>query len=154
MPRETFQNDLESLQDRILAMGNRVECTLLEAVSALKKRDLSASRRLIEQDALINEERYHIESDTLTLIATQAPMAGDLRTLAAVLEIAGELERIGDYAKGIANISLMIGNEPFIKPLVDIPVMAKKAADMLHRALAAFVNRDVDVASAFPRKMM
>ncbi len=152
MPRETFKNDMESLKDRILAMGNRVECTLLEAVSALKKRDLSTSRRLIEQDALINEERYHIESDTLTLIATQAPMAGDLRTLAAVLEIAGELERIGDYAKGIANISLMIGNEPFIKPLVDIPVMAKKATDMLQRALAAFVNRDVDVASKIPQE--
>lgn len=150
MPRETFQAELVSLQDRILALGSRVECALLESVSALKNRNLIASQKLIKHDGLINEERYRIESDTLTLIATQGPMASDLRMLAAVLEIAGELERIGDYAKGLANISMMIGTDPLIKPLVDIPAMAEKAADMLHRALEAFVNRDIQAASTIP----
>ena len=152
MPRQTFQNNIESLQDRIIALGNSVESALLESVNALKKRDFYACRRLINQDNSINEERYSIESDTLTLIATQAPMAGDLRTLAAVLEIAGELERIGDYAKGIANISLMIGSEPFIKPLVDIPLMVEIAASMLHRALEAFVHRDILLATSIPEE--
>jgi phosphate transport system protein len=152
MPREIFHNDLETLQNRIIALGSRVEFALLDVVSALKKRNLSACRQLISQDMFIDEERYSIEADTLTVIATQAPMASDLRTLAAILEIAGELERIGDYAKGIANISLMIGNEQFIKPLVDIPAMAEISADMLHRALQAFVNRDLDAAQSIPEE--
>jgi phosphate transport system protein len=104
----------------------------------------------MEEDRRINEKRFDIENDTLTLIATQQPMAGDLRTLAAVLEIATELERIGDYAKGIANINLMIGEEPLVKPLIDIPRMAEKARDMLHRALEAFVKRNVELAKIIP----
>ncbi len=148
MPRETFHHELEALQDKLLAMGSRVEGALLDSVHALKKRDHKACRQVIIQDRLINEQRYQIEADTLTLIATQQPMAGDLRTLAAILEIAGELERIGDYAKGIANISLMIGEEPLVKPLIDIPTMAQVGADMLRHALDAFMQRDVESAMA------
>ena len=84
------------------------------------------------------------------LIATQQPMAVDLRTLAAVLEIATELERIGDYAKGIAKITIKMGTEPFVKPLIDIPRMAEKARNMLHRALQAFFGRDTELARAIP----
>ena len=127
MLRQTFERDLQSLQDEILVLGSMVEEALMESVNLLKKRDLDGSHRLIEADQRINEKRFAIENDTLTLIATQQPMAGDLRTLAAVLEIATELERIGDYAKGIANINLMIGDEPLVKPLIDIPRMAEKA---------------------------
>ncbi|MDF1512774.1 MAG: phosphate signaling complex protein PhoU [Anaerolineae bacterium] len=152
MPRDIYQFELNALSDRIIALGSRVEFALLDSVDALKNRNFDANHKIINQDKFIDEERYAIEADTLTLIATQAPMASDLRRLAAVLEIVGELERIGDYAKGISNISLMIGNTPFIKPLVDIPLMAKIAADMLHRSLEAFVNMDVEKAASIPEE--
>jgi phosphate transport system protein len=148
--REIFERDLQKLQDDILVLGSMVEDALMESIKILKKRDLAGSHRLIEADNRINEKRFTIEHDTLTLIATQQPMAGDLRTLAAILEIATELERIGDYAKGIANINLMIGDEPLVKPLIDIPRMAEKARDMLHRSLDAFVKRNVELAKLIP----
>ena len=150
MPRQTFERELQDLQDDLLSLGSMVEKALLDAVRMLERRDMKASRKLITQDRVINEERYAIESETLALIATQQPTATDLRTLAAVLEIATELERIGDYAKGIANINLMLGDGPLLKPLIDIPIMAKKSCNMLHRALDAFVQRDVDLAYAIP----
>ena len=150
MPRETFERELQRLQDEILALGSMVEQAIAESVEVLRRRDMEGSRRLIAQDRQINEKRFAIEGDTLVLIATQQPMAGDLRTLAAVLEIATELERIGDYAKGIAKINLLIGEGPLLKPLVDIPLMAEKALSMLHRALDAFVRQDVALARAIP----
>jgi phosphate transport system protein len=148
--RETFDRELQRLQDEILALGSMVENALVESVEILKQRDMEGSRRLIAQDRVINEKRFAIEADALILIATQQPMAGDVRTLAAILELSTELERIGDYAKGIARVSLMIGEDPLIKPLIDLPRMAEKAQSMLHRALDAFVRRDVDLARAIP----
>jgi len=150
MIRETFERDLQRLQDEVLVLGSMVEKAIIESVEVLKRRDMEGARRLIAEDRILNEKRFAIEDDTLVLIATQQPMAGDLRTLAAVLAIISELERIGDYAKGISKINLMIGEEPLIKPLVDLPWMAEKARDMLHRALEAFVQRDVDLARAIP----
>jgi len=150
MLRQTFEDELQHLQDEVLVLGSMVEEALTESVECLRKRDMERSRQLIANDRLINEKRFAIEADTLTLIATQQPIAGDLRVLASVLEIAAELERMGDYAKGIANINLMIGDEPLLKPLVDIPRMAEKARDMLHRALEAFILRDVELAQAIP----
>lgn len=150
MLRQTFEDELQRLQDEVLVLGSMVEEALTESVECLRKRDMERSRQLIANDRLINEKRFAIEADTLTLIATQQPIAGDLRVLASVLEIAAELERMGDYAKGIANINLMIGEEPLLKPLVDIPRMAEKARDMLHRALEAFIQRDVELAQAIP----
>jgi phosphate transport system protein len=150
MPRETFERELQRLEDETLALGSMVENAITDSVGMLKRRDMEGSRRLIAEDRRINEKRYAIEADALALIATQQPMAGDLRTLAAILDIASELERIGDYAKGIAKINLMIGEEPFVKPLIDIPLMAEKARDMLRQALEAFVRRDVDLARAIP----
>jgi len=136
----------------VLALGSMAEKALVESVAALKRRDLEASQRLITRDRIVNEKRFAIEADCISLIATQQPMAKDLRILAAVLEIVTELERIADYAKGIAKINLMMGFEPLIKPLVDIPRMAEKAQDMLHRALDAFVRRDVALARAIPQE--
>jgi phosphate transport system protein len=150
MLRQTFERELQRLQDEVLVLGSMVETAITESVEALKQRDLEKSRELIAGDLQINEKRFAIEMECLTLIATQQPMAGDLRTIAGVLEIATELERIGDYAKGIAKINIMIGEEPLLKPLVDIPRMATKALDMLHRALGAFVRQDVDMARAIP----
>ncbi len=152
MPREKFEHDLRELQDQILVLGAMTEKVVAESVETLKRQDLEKARAIIEGDRLINEKRYAIENEALTLIATQQPMAGDLRTLAAVLEIATELERMADYAKGIANITLMIGIEPLIKLLVDLPRMADKACDMLHRALDAFIRQDVELARALPKE--
>jgi phosphate transport system protein len=150
--RQTFAEKLELLQDEVLVLGSMVENVISESVELLKKRDREGSKHLIAKDRLINEKRFAIELDCLVLIATQQPMAGDLRTLAAVLEIATELERIGDYAKGIARINLMMGEQPLLKPLIDIPRMAEKSRDMLHRALEAFIRRDVALARAIPRE--
>jgi phosphate transport system protein len=150
MPRETFDKGLQHLQDETLALGSMVENAIVESVEILKRRDMEDARRLIAQDRRVNEKRFAIEDEALTLIATQSPMAGDLRTIAAVLDITHELERIGDYAKGIAKINLLIGEEPLVKPLIDIPLMAAKTQDMLHRALEAFVQRDVDQARSIP----
>jgi phosphate transport system protein len=152
MPREKFENDLRRLQDEILGLGAMAESAVSESVQALKLQDFARAQSLIEGDRVINERRYAIENEALTLIATQQPMAKDLRTLAAILEIASELERIADYAKGIANIALMIGSDALIKPLVDLPRMASKANDMLHRSLAAFLSQDVEAARAIPKE--
>ncbi len=152
MPREKFEHDLQRLKDEILALGAMAERAVAESVQALKKRDTAKAHLIIDEDRAINEKRYAIENETLTLIATQQPMAGDLRTLAAIFEIATELERIADYAKGIANVTVMLGEEPLIKPLEDIPRMADKACDMLHRALDSFMRQDVEEARSIPRE--
>ena len=150
MPRETFERELQSLQDQTMALGSMVEEAIMASTDVLKRRDMEGSRRVIAQDRLVNEKRFAIENDALVLIATQQPMAGDLRTIAAVLDITSELERIGDYAKGIAKINLMIGEGPLLKPLIDVPRMAEKTCDMLHRALDAFARRDTETALAIP----
>jgi phosphate transport system protein len=129
-----------------------VENAVTDSVESLKSKDLEASRRIIAQDRLVNERRFELEADALALIATQQPMARDLRTIAAVLDITSELERIGDYAKGIARINLMIGEQPLIKPLVDLPVMAAKARDLLHDSLEAFARADAAMARAIPER--
>jgi phosphate transport system protein len=148
--RESFERELQRLQDETLVLSSMVETAIAEAVESLKQRDAQRARRVIADDRIINEKRFDIENAALTLIATQQPVAGDLRTIAAVLEIATELERIGDYAKGVARINLMIGDEPLIKPLIDVPRMSEKTRDMLRRALDAFIRRDVDLARAIP----
>ena len=152
MLRENYERQLQRLQDELLIMSSMVEKAIIESVEYLKERNFEGSRRLIAEDAILNKKRFDIEADTLALIATQQPMARDLRTLAAILEIATELERIGDYAKGISRINLMIGVKPLLKPLVDIPRMAEKGVDMLHRALEAFIRQDAELATAIPRE--
>ena len=150
MLRHTYERELQRLQEDVLALGGMVEEALMDSVASLKARDMEASRRVIAKDSAINEKRFAIENDVLILIATQQPMATDLRVLASILAIIIELERIGDYAKGIGRISLMIGDQPLVKPLVDAPRMAEKARDMLHRALGAFAQRDADLARRIP----
>ncbi|HHX66025.1 MAG TPA: phosphate signaling complex protein PhoU [Chloroflexi bacterium] len=152
MLRQSFERDLQRLQDQVSVLGSMVQKALLDSVEYLEARDLEASRRLIDDDRYINEKRFEIEADILAVIATQQPMARDLRILAAMLEIITELERIGDYGKGIAKINLMIGENELLKPLVDIPRMADKALDMLRRALDAFMRRDAEAAKAIPKE--
>ena len=150
MARTHFTRELQRLQDEILLMGSMVRQSLAESVTALCDRDLDAAKRIIAGDREINGRRFKIEDDCLSLIAMQQPAAKDLRLLAAILEISSELERIGDYAKGISKINLMMGPEPFVKPLVDIPRMCDKVLELLVRALDAFVNQDVEAARAIP----
>lgn len=150
MARESFEREIRQLKDQLLEMGSMVEHAILESTAALKGRDVPASRKVFETDAEINRRRFHIEEQTMIAIATQQPMAKDLRLLASILEVTGELERIGDYAKGIAQINIRMGNEPLVKPLVDIPKMADLAADMLKRALQAFIEGDERTAMAIP----
>jgi phosphate transport system protein len=152
MLRDAFKRELLRLQDELLVLGSMVESAIRQSVDILKRRDHEAAKQLREADLAINQKRYSIEDGVLTLIATQQPVAGDMRVLAAILEIAGELERLGDYAKGIAKISLLIGDEPLIKPLIDIPIMADRACEMLKSALDAFARRDVALAKAIPAK--
>ena len=148
--RKTFEMEIQQLKDELLLMGSMVEQQLLDAVDALKRRDVEASRRIYAADAKINSKRFGIEEQVMILIATQQPMAHDLRLLASILEVSAELERMGDYAKGIATINIRIGDEALLKPLIDIPRMAQKGADMLHRALTAFINEDAETARAIP----
>ena len=150
--RKGFEQSLKRLHDDVLVLGSMVEEALIESVKILKERDMEGSERLMAYDERVNEKRFAIENDTLTLIALQQPMAGDMRTLAAVLEIVTELERIGDYAKGICKINLLIGPGPLIKPLVDVPLMVDQVTNMLHRSLDAFVRRDVDMARAISKE--
>ncbi|MDX1523064.1 MAG: phosphate signaling complex protein PhoU [Anaerolineae bacterium] len=148
--RTQFQNDLTRLQDDILILASMIERQMSKSVEALNTRNQVTARQVIAGDERINERRFTIEHDALTLIATQQPMAKDLRVIASMLEIITDLERMGDYAKGIAKISLMIGDEPLIKPLIDIPLMAKKSMEMLHASLDAFIREDVELARAIP----
>lgn len=148
MLRTTFDQQLNKLQEDILVLGDRVEKALVISVEALKERDFEASRMVRAEDKTIDAMRYQIEADALALIAMQQPMAGDMRMLAAALFIANELERIGDYAKSLARVNLRIGEEPLMKPLIDIPRMAIQSEMMLNRSLHAFVTRNLDLANA------
>lgn len=141
-----LEKDLERLQAQLIDLGVMVKRTTIESVEILKTQQIEAARRLIAADSEINRRRYSIESDALVLIAKRQPMARDLRSLAAILRIVSELERIADYSKGIAKISIKLGSKPLIKPPVDIPRMAALASDMLHRSLLSFIDRDVETA--------
>ncbi len=148
MAREDFDRDLRQLKDDLLLMGNMVEKAIANSIDGLKRRDLNIAQEVISGDDYIDQKRYEIEDRCINLIATQQPMAGDLRTLVSMLQISVELERMGDYAEGIAKISLSMGTEPTLKPLIDIPRMAEKASDMVRRSLDSLVNRDVITATS------
>jgi phosphate transport system protein len=144
--RTAFHKKLREIQDDVLVMGSMVKKATISSVKALKERDLNLAHEIITYDLKINEKRFEIEEKCIQLIATQQPMASDLRTIISVLNIISEVERIGDHAEGIAKIVVMIGDEPPLKPLIDIPRLAEKTTDMLHRSLDAFVERDADAA--------
>ena len=142
--RTTFHKKLREIQDEVLVMGSMAEKALMSSVKALKERDLELAQRVVTDDLKINRKRFEIEEKCIQLIATQQPMASDLRTIISALNIVSEVERIGDHAEGTAKIVLMIGDEPPLKPLIDIPRMTEKTVDMLHRSLDTFVKGDAD----------
>jgi len=146
MPRERFEQELKRLAGRVLELGGLAEAALRDSVDALQRQDLGRARELIEADHRINLLRFELEHEALMVIATQQPVAGDLRALAAVFEIATELERIADYAKGIATITVSIGTGPRIAPPADLARMAELACGMLRRSLEAYLRGDARAA--------
>ncbi|MCP4139348.1 MAG: phosphate signaling complex protein PhoU [Chloroflexi bacterium] len=148
--RKTFEYEIQKLKDEILSLGSMVEKALLDSIDSLKNRDIPRSQEIYDNDEKINKKRFKIERAVMIAIATQQPMAHDLRLLASLLDVAGELERMGDYAKGIAKINILMGEQKLLKPLIDLPRMAEKSVDMLHRAITAFINEDVKAAEEIP----
>ncbi|MCC6544247.1 MAG: phosphate signaling complex protein PhoU [Nitrospirae bacterium] len=146
MTREAYHRSLKDVQDDVMKMAGMVGKALKDSMEALKHRDFETSKRIIDDDNLINRKRFDIEEKCLLLIATQQPMAVDLRVLAAVINIITDLERIGDHAEGIAKINISIGDEPLVKPLRDIPKMSELGLSMLDRCMKAFLNRDLEAA--------
>ena len=146
MPRESFHRHLSALQDEVLVMGSMVDKAIERSMEALKNRNVELAHHVVADDAKINQKRFDIEEKCVELIVTQQPMASDLRIIIAVLNIIIDLERIADHAEGTARIAIMIGNEPPLKPLIDLPRMAQKTGEMLRRSLDAFVNRDAEAA--------
>lgn len=146
MTREVYHKALKDLQDEVLKMGEMVAGAIRKTVEALRKKDINTSKEIIKNDLLINKKRFDIEEQCISLIATQQPMAVDLRVLTSILSIITDLERMGDHAEGIAKITLLIGDEPLVKPLIDIPRMADIGLSMLDKCLKAFVDRDAEAA--------
>jgi phosphate transport system protein len=152
MTRETLDRKIDQLIDEILVLDSMVETATLEVIQALKHHDVDTARRIYRDDTLINARRFELEKDCMITIATQQPiMATDLRLVASILEVVGEMERMGDYAKGIAKICIRIGDQPHIKPLIDIPRMGDIVVSMLNRAVGAFARRDAEQARLIPQ---
>jgi len=148
MTRESFSKYIKDLEKEVIEMGEMVVTAINRSIEALKTLDTSEAERIIADDTHINKKRWNIEEKCVNLIATQQPVASDLREIIAILAIATELERMGDHAEGIGKIVLMHGKEPLVKPLVDIPQMAEKTVSMLRKSLDAFVRRDEKRAKA------
>jgi len=152
MPRTTLNRQMVNIQDELLVLGSMVEQAVIQAVDALKARDVASAKQIFENDQIINEKRFAIENAILTLMATQQPMARDLRTLAAMLEVNTELERMGDYGKGIAKVTFLLGDAEAKMPTFEITKMTEMVVSMLHRALSAFIEENTKLAVAIPRE--
>ena len=146
--RATLDRDLNAVQDDLLRMGGLLDAAIAKSLEALAKRDQDLARQIIADDAHVNALRFQIEEACLALIATQQPAARDLRAVLAAMIIVSELERMGDYAAGIAKTVLRMGDAPLLKPLIDMPRMADECRAMLRRALDAYVAHDADMARA------
>ena len=142
--RQEFDRELGRLEAELILMSGLVEKAIFDALQALKIRDINRSQKVIKEDDHIDETELEIERYCIELIRKQSPVASDLRRIVASLQIAGELERIGDYAEGIAKISINMGNQPPLKELIDIPRMGDMAVSMLKRSLETFISRDAD----------
>jgi phosphate transport system protein len=150
MTRATLDRNIETLQNNLLVLENMVKEAILNSVDSLMNRDLDAARSVYLGDRQINKRRFDIELDSLITIATQQPIASDLRVLASIIEIAGELERMGDYAKGIARVNMMLGSNPLPKAAKDLPKMAELVVSMLEQSVQALIKKDSAAARAIP----
>jgi phosphate transport system protein len=146
MTRQAFDERLRELLDDLLEMGQMVSDSIDRSVQALALQDEDLARQVISYDDEINTAQNNIDEKCLVLIATQQPMASDLRTILAISNIASELERIGDYTEGIGRLAIKLAAQPLLKPLIDIPRMADRGRDMLLSSLEAFAQQDVEAA--------
>ena len=152
MSRFTLDQEIKLVQDEMLLLGSLAEQAILNSVDALRRRDVAAAKGISLEDKRINDKRFAIENHILIIFATQSPLARDLRVLAAMLEIITELERIGDYAKGISKVAIRLADDDTPIPIREISAMADKATSMLHRALGAFVSEDLAAAYAISKE--
>lgn len=144
--RNNYFQQLKQLNIQLLKMGAMVQEIIEVSVQALAKQDIEMARRVYQLDDKIDELELQIEHECMKLLALQQPMAKDLRVVGTIMKIITDLERMGDHAVNIAKITLAIGNEPLIKPLIDIPKMAKLSEDMVKKSLDAFMKEDIDLA--------
>jgi len=142
MARKSFQEQLNKLRNDILLMGKMVGNAIEMSVDALKRQDLELAVQVAMNDENIDRLQLDIEARCLSLLALQQPIARDLRFIGTALKIITDLERMGDHASNIAKVAVSIGNEPFIKPLIDIPLMADLVQVMIRENLTAYVNQD------------
>jgi phosphate transport system protein len=152
MPRNSMDHQLHQLEDEVLLLGSMVEQAVLKSVDALRLRDSFVAHKIIVDDHFINEKRFAIENNILIIIATQQPMAKDLRLLTAMLEVITELERMGDYAKGIGKVVIRLEDSTIPVPNHEISQMADLAVSMLHRSLGAFIAENTSVAVTIPKE--
>ncbi len=150
--RSVFDQELQELRDNVLRLGSMVDTAIGLSIQALKDRNLDLAQQIINDDERINELRFKIEEDCLSLIARQQPAARDLRFIVAAMNIVLDLERMGDHAAGIGTIVLRMGDELPLKPLIDIPRMAQISQDMLRASLDAFTSEDEKEAMAIPER--
>jgi phosphate transport system protein len=146
MARIELDRDLRQMCDELLSLGSMVEKAISDSITGLRTRDTHLAQQVIAEDDIIDRKRFEMEERCINLIAMQQPIASDLRLILATLHIAEELERMGDYAEGIAKISLLMGDEAPLKPLIDIPRMANLAIEMLGNSLSAFTHEDLELA--------
>jgi phosphate transport system protein len=150
MARKLFARKVQNIQDEVLLLGSMVEDAVTKSVVSLKNRDFKLARQIYRDDILLNDKRYAIENAILIVIATQQPMARDLRQLASMLDVITELERMGDYAKGIAKVAIKLQHIDIKLPMAEIEMMAELAIGMLHKALTAFIEGDSQTAAQIP----
>jgi len=150
--RSTFDHELEGLRDNLVRLGSMVDAAIGRSIQALKERDRSLAQQIIADDEKINELRFQVEEDCLSLIARQQPAARDLRFIVAAMNIVLDLERMGDHAAGIATIVVRMGDEPLLKPLIDLPRMAQISQEMLRRSLDALISGNAGEAMAITKR--
>lgn len=137
---------MRQLQDDVLALGSMAEKAILDSVEALRDGDTEWSRKIIRDDARINKRRFEIEERCIFVIASQQPMATDLRALVSILYIITDIERMADHAEGIASINLLMGDEPLPRKISYVPAMADRAIAMLRNSLKSYIDHDVEAA--------
>lgn len=150
MARKLFSQKVQNIKEEVLLLGSMVEDAVIKSVQSLKTRDITLAKQIYQRDIELNDKRYSIENAILIVIATQQPMARDLRQLASMLDVISELERMGDYAKGIAKVTIKLQNIDLDIPIKEIIQMAELAVNMLHEALTAFINEDAATAAQIP----
>jgi len=150
--RRIFEQQLNSLQDSLIRLSDMVCRAVSDAIAALKGRDLELARQIVVHDRDLNKIRFEVEELCLAMLATQQPAASDLRRIISAMNVVLDLERMGDHAANVAKTVIRIGNEPPLKPLIDIPKMGEHCCDMLRRALSAYVELDAETAKEISRE--